>query len=565
MKKLLQLLPHSFRRRSLVVVGSIFVRALLNMVGLALLLPILASALDPSMLVGSGMLARIYAATGLRSIEDFALLAATAVVGIIALKCGINYLLARLERRFIYDLYGTLSKQLFIRYHNEGLPFIKAHNSAVLARNVNVVCLSFTAGVLKPLATICSECMLLGLLFIALACYAPLAAVMALLVFVPAAWGYYRFIRRRINHYGEIENRAQREKARIVAESLRGYADIELSGAFPMMLSRFEQAMREVIATRSKEADLGLLPAIITELGLAIGIALLSVISLSAGEGSSRLIFGIFAVAALRMMPAVRALMSSWTTLRYNRYSIDILYEAEASKQPLTPLNEQTQPLQFDHEITLHDLSFTFPDSNTPLFEHLSLAIRKGEHVGFRGSSGSGKTTLFNLLIGFYTPTHGSITIDGVPLSEANRRSWQQRLGYVSQSLFLIDGTLAENVAPGIAPEAMDRTRIDEVLRAAQLGELIDSLPKGIDTPIGECGCRLSGGQRQRIGIARALYRRADVLLLDEATSALDSQTEQEINQTIRSLANEQRDLTVLVIAHREASLSDCDRIITIE
>ena len=565
MRTLLQLIPHRFRRRAIGVVGSLFVRALLNMVGLAMLLPVLAAALDPTLLEGDGLMARLYALSGVDSVEQFAWLTATGVVVVIALKCGINYLLATLERRFIYDLYGTLSKQLFVRYHLQGLPYIKAHNSAVLSRNVNVVCRSFTAGVLKPLAAICSECMLLGLLFVALICYAPLAAAMTLLVFLPAAWGYYRFVRQRINRYGEEENRAQREKARIVSESLRGYADIELSGAFPMMLRRFEKAMRQVIATRSKEADLGLLPSIITELGLAVGIALLAIISLHTGDGGSRLVFGVFAVAALRMMPAVRALMSSWTTLRYNRYSIDILHEAEAAVEQLLPNEEATAPLRFDRDISIDKLSFCFPDGEKPIFEEFSLTINKGEHIGIRGTSGSGKTTLFNLLIGFYSPTAGAIKIDGEPLTEANRRSWQQRIGYVSQSLFLIDGTFAENVAPGQTGETMDRSRIEKALRDAQLGSLIDSLPQGIDTPIGECGCRLSGGQRQRIGIARALYRNADLLLLDEATSALDSQTEQEINHTIRSLAEENKHLTMIVIAHREASLAGCDRIITID
>ena len=167
--------------------------------------------------------------------------------------------------------------------------------------------------------------------------------------------------------------------------------------------------------------------------------------------------------------------------------------------------------------------------------------------------------------MGFYTPTEGRISIDGETLTEQNRRRWQQRVGYVSQSLFLTDGPFAENVALGIAPNEIDRQRVEEVLALAQLGEFVGALPNGIDTRIGECGCRLSGGQRQRIGIARALYRNADVLFFDEATSALDSATEQEINQSIARLADQNRSLTLLVIAHRETSLEACDRIITIE
>ena len=244
MKRMLHILPRPFRRRGGWVAFTLFVRAVLNMVGLAMLLPLLAVALDPATLTSEGMMGEVYRTIGFRSIEQFAWCTAATIIFIIALKCLLNFLLARIERRYIYDLYTTLSRRLYMLYHQRGLHFLKGQNSAVLTRNVNVVCLQFTAGVLKPAAAILSEAMLLLLLFAALACYAPTAALLTVGVFVPATWGYYRFVRRRINRYGELENRAQREKARIVAETFRGYTDIELNDAFPMMLRRFERAMR---------------------------------------------------------------------------------------------------------------------------------------------------------------------------------------------------------------------------------------------------------------------------------------------------------------------------------
>ncbi len=564
MRRILHILPPPYRRRGAGVALTLFLRALLNMVGLAMLLPVLAVALDPSALTGSGVMGDLYRMVGASSAEQFAWMVAGAIILIIALKCLFNFLLARIERRFIYDLYTTLSRRLYTLYHQRGLHFLKGQNSAVLARNVNVVCLQFTAGVLKPAAAIASEAMLLLLLFTALLIYAPTAALLTIGVFLPATWCYYHFVRRRINRYGEKENIAQREKARVVAETFRGFTDIELNDAFPMMLRRFDRTMKEVVETRSREADIALLPSMVTELGLTVGIALLAALSFSLGEENSRLIFGVFAVAALRLMPSVRGLMSGWTTIRYNRYTIDILNDA--ANEELQPIHEDAvAPLPFEQDIVLRDLSFRFPDSDEWLFRHFSLTIRKGERVGFRGTSGAGKTTLFNLLLGFYQPTEGVIEIDGEPLTASNRRRWQQRVGYVSQSLFLVDGTFAENVALGVPTDQIDASRVEEALRAAQLGDFIDTLPKGIHTPIGECGCRLSGGQRQRIGIARALYRQADILLFDEATSALDSQTEQEINHSIDRLAAENSSLTLLIIAHRESSLASCERIITIE
>lgn len=655
MNQVIGIIPHKFRRRGIGVACTLLLRAGLNFLGLAMLLPVLALVLDPRSLSGSGPLSRLYAMLGFTSPRSFALAVCAAVVGVIVLKCLVNLYLARVERNYIYELYRTLSRRLYITYHDRGLPFVKQSNSAILARNVNVVCLAFTAGVLKPAAAIAAEAMLLALLFGALLWYAPLAAALAVAVFLPSIWIYYGLVRNRINRYGELENKAQREKARLVAETFRGYADIEINNAFPMMLRAFDRAMDQVIRTRLRETAIGMLPQAFTEIGLALGMALLVALSLGADEGRAQLLFGVFAVAALRLMPSVRNIMAAWTAIKYNRYTIDILRDATACEQPDAgtadtqpspaanirpedlpksaapdaPAAPQPSPdgdkipsdtpdtptsaalnswsatvgavrpdakpatsapdkpsavektsestradgapvirppeiLPFEREIAVQGLGFRFADDGRELFRGLTLSIRKGERIGIRGASGAGKTTLFNLLLGLYQPTEGQITIDGTPLTAANRRAWQNRIGYVSQSLFIADGSFAANVALGIPDAGIDRNRVAQALDAARLGEFVAGLAKGMDTHVGECGCRLSGGQRQRIGIARALYRRADVLFFDEATSALDSRTEQEINRSIAQLAERDKGLTLVVIAHRESSLEYCNRIITL-
>lgn len=601
MNEIIGIIPSKFRRRGFGVACTLLLRAGLNFLGLAVLLPVLALVLDAGSLTEGGPLARVYATLGFTSPRSFALTVCAAVVAVIVLKCLINLWLARVERNYIYDLYRTLSRRLYVTYHDRGLPFVKSSNSAVLARNVNVVCLAFTAGVLKPAAAIAAEAMLLALLFGALLWYAPVAAVLAVAVFLPSVWIYYGLVRNRINRYGELENKAQREKARLVAETFRGYADIEINNAFPMMLRSFDRAMDQVIRTRLRETAIGMLPQTFTEIGLALGMALLVALSLGAEEGRAQLLFGVFAVAALRLMPSVRNIMAGWTSIKYNRYTIAVLHDATAQEEQSAPDRQTTSPqypapakqtapaqrpgtseptesgsddsasgpcapeqLPFEREIAVRDLGFRFADDGHKLFRGLTLSIRKGERIGIRGASGAGKTTLFNLLLGLYEPTGGEITIDGVPLTAANRRAWQNRIGYVSQSLFIADGSFAANVALGVPDGEIDRGRVAEALEAARLGEFVSGLAKGMDTHVGECGCRLSGGQRQRIGIARALYRRADVLFFDEATSALDSRTEEEINRSIAELAARDKGLTLVVIAHRESSLEYCTRIITI-
>lgn len=562
MRRIADIIPPPFRRRGLRVAATLLLRALLNLAGLAVLLPVLVLVLNPASLTAEGPAAKAYALSGFATAQGFALAVCGAVVGVIVLKCAINLALARGERRYIYDLYRTLSRQLFVAYHDRGLKFVKGSNSAVLARNVNVVCLQFAAGVLKPVASIAAEAMLFALLFTALLLYSPLAALLAVAVFLPAVWLYYLLIRNRINRCGEAENRAQREKSRLVAETFRGFADIEINNAFPQLLRSFDRAMDEVVRTRLKEAFAGMLPPAMTEIGLAAGMALLVAFGLR-GEADMQLLFGIFAVAALRLMPSVKSVMGAWTTIRYNRHTIDILREALCA-EPVQAASGTDEKMPFEREIAVRGLSFRFEEQGRELFHDLTLSIGKGERVGIRGVSGAGKTTLLNLLLGLYEPTAGEITIDGVPLTAANRRAWQNRIGYVSQHLFLLDGTFAENVALGIPAAQIDRERVTEALRTAQMDAFVASLPHGMDTPVGECGCRLSGGQRQRIGIARALYRGSDVLFFDEATSALDNRTELQINRAIASMASHRAELTVVVIAHRASSLEYCTRIITL-
>ena len=554
----IDIVPPKFRRRGVRVAFSLLLRAVLNLAGLAALLPVLALVLDPAWVSGDGPLARIYACSGIGSPRAFAL----TICGLVLLKSAANHLLMRVENAYVFDLYRALSRRLYIAYHDRGLAFVKSSNSAQLARNVNVVCIAFVTGVLKPAAQIVAEALLLLLLFVSLALYAPLAALLAAAVFLPSVWLYYALVRNRMVRLGDEENRAQREKARLVAETFRGYADIEINGAFPTMLRSFDAAMDRVIALRLRDASLRVLPQTLTEAGLAAGMALLVALSLGGNASEARMLFGVFAVAALRLMPSVRTILAAWASIRYNRYTIGILREAPDADAGEAP--DDGRLLPFEQRIDVRGLTFRFEDDGTELFRDLSLTIRKGERLGIRGASGAGKTTLFNLLLGLYAPTAGTIEIDGVPLTRANRRAWQRRIGYVSQHLFLADASFAANVALGEPEERIDRMRVAQALEAAQLGPFIASLPGGIDTRVGECGCRLSGGQRQRIGIARALYRRADVLFFDEATSALDGRTEEEVNRAIARLAAAHPGLTLVVIAHRESSLEYCDRILTL-
>ena len=248
--------------------------------------------------------------------------------------------------------------------------------------------------------------------------------------------------------------------------------------------------------------------------------------------------------------------------MKGNSFASELLSDLEAEQKEIHVLDQQL--LDFQEVISIRSLSFSY-DKEVQVLKDISLDIHKGDFTGFRGESGSGKSTLFHLLLGFLQPDAGGIYVDDVPLSADRLESWRRKIGYVSQQLFMVEGTLLENIAMGVDGVEIDRDRVGEAIRLASLDSFIKTLPHGLDTPIGEGGCMLSGGQRQRLGIARALYKQAEILMFDEATSSLDETTEHAINDAIVRLSEECPGLTLLVISHRSESLAVCRKIVDLK
>ena len=560
-KSIYRVIPESFRRRAMFVAVTIFVRALLNFVGIAMLVPVL------MIIVGGDVeanpyMSKAYEWLGL-SADGFVAVLCGMVVGVLVLKNLLNQLLYRAERSYIFSLYKYISRRLYVSYYQRGLGFIKRSNSAHLARDVNAVSLMFATGVLKPLAQIVGEIMLLVIFLTALVLYSPYLALVAVVIFVPIVLLFYFVVRRRLREVGSRENEVQRAKNRIVAETYRGYVDVKIGGAMPYMLRSFDKMMAEIVDLRNRHASIAMLPQAFIEIGVVVGLVAMTIWGHSSNM-DIQLMFGIFVVAAIRLLPVVRNIMSAWSTLRFNLYSVDTLKDIDINDCS-NEILATTERIELKRSIELDDVSFRFDDAESDTLSHFSLKINRGERVGIRGASGVGKTTLFNIILGLYRPTSGSIMVDDTELTDENVAMWQNSIGYVSQNVFITDSTIAENIAFGVNASDIDYNLVNKVIELADLKPFVDSLSAGVNSRIGELGSRLSGGQRQRIGIARALYKQCNVLLFDEATSSLDSQTENNINSAISRLSTEQKGLTIIVIAHRESSLGYCDRIITLE
>ena len=562
LRKIKNIIPQEFHTRAFVVAITVLLRAILNFFGIAMLVPLLMLILDFEALQSNHIVRYVYDFLGCKSHSQFVIATALAIVGFIALKNMMNLWLYKYERNFTYDLYGNLSRRLFVDYYRRGLLFVSERNSTELSRNVNIVCLNFVIGVLKPAAAIVGEIIPFALIIVAIIFYDPTASLLLALTFVPAVWIYYSFVKERLLKYGAEENQAQREKFRNVAESFRGYTDVEISNAFPQIISSFNRATDRLVAMRKRDATLSNIPQGITETSLAAGMAALIIIGAFMPERKIGLVFGLFAVAAVRLLPSIRNILTSLTAIRYNLHTIDTLSDISNDKMEIDNSSER---IHLHQQMEVRNISFRYTKNAQSVIEDFSLTIKQGERIGLRGASGAGKSTLMNLLLGLYAPDKGEILIDGIKLDQTTRRKWQNSVGYVPQSVFLLDSTLLENIALGVPSEKIDRERVMEVLKMASLTEFVERLPDGLDSSIGEAGCRVSGGERQRIGIARALYKRPDILFFDEATSSLDRTTEQSINFSIEELSRNNRNITIVAIAHRETSLEYCDRIINIE
>jgi ABC-type multidrug transport system fused ATPase/permease subunit len=484
------------------------------------------------------------------------------LVGVYSIKTAFLAFLAWRQMKFVFGVQMHLSERLFEGYLSRPYCFHLQQNSAHLVRNItHEVTLFSQNGFLSAMLLITEVLVIFGI-SILLFCIEPWGALIVVTSLALVAWSVNSALKKWILRWGERRQHHEGLRLQYLMEGLSGVKDVKMLGCETAFLNEFQNHSAAWSRVGERQATVISLPRLVLELFAVAGIAILVTVMLMQGRSPESLlpILGVFAAAAFRIMPSFSRIMTAAQSIQYALPAVDVIY-SEIVQTGTSTLAKSAMSLTFNRDITMEGVGFQYEGASGPALKEITLSINKGSSVGFIGGSGAGKSTLVDVLIGLLDPTIGEVKLDGAPIRR-NLREWQNKIGYVPQSIFLKDDTLRRNIAFGIPEEQINAAAVDRAVASARLDEFVASLPQGLETNVGERGVRLSGGQRQRIGIARALYRNPEVLVLDEATSSLDVKTESDVMEAVNALHGEK---TLIIIAHRMSTVERCDRLFRLD
>lgn len=557
-------LPRRLQRLLLVVLGAMLVGAILDVLTLGTVFPFLAVLSEPAKVISYLRQTNIPVLAAIEDVDQLRVLAAACFM-VVAVSSGVvRLLMAWMMNRFAFSVGRHLTTQLFEKLVYQDYEFHIRNNSSVLITQIQEL-QQLTNGVLVPLMQAMSS-MLIGFCIIsALIFINPAVASVAIFGFGGCYVIISLALRKRLRRSGAIMAQMNAEKTRAVQESIGGIREVILDNTQPFFIRTFSAVDRAAGNAQAVVTFAATAPRYILE---ALGMVLIAVISLYVNGQPGGLMAALPTLAALalgaqRLMPLMQMGYAATVQLAGNWKRLSNLLDILEMTTPRRAIQQTpSEALAFEEDLVLDDVTFRYGPDSPQVLSGVSVRIPKGARVGFIGTTGSGKSTITDLIMGLLSPTDGNIKVDGVALTPANMRSWHEQIAHVPQSIFLADTSIERNIAFGYPDDEIDKARVRDAARQAQVSDFIESLPEGYDARVGERGAWMSGGQRQRIGIARALYKNASVLILDEATSALDNATEAAI---ISSLAQLDSRLTIIIVAHRLSTIQNCDMLLRIE
>lgn len=571
LRKAWALLDNRERRKAILVLCVINVGALSSAVMVGSVMPFLAVLGDTSRIEQNPLLNWAYDAFGFTSNYTFLIALGLASFLVIVLSSAIQMAKTWAVARFTLMRVHSISYRLLANYLAQPYAFFLNRHSGEMGPRILAESEQVVSQILRPAAEFIAALLTTFAIVVLLLWIEPMVATIAFIVLGGLYALVYLGTRHVLRYLGQVSLKANRARFRLVNESLSGIKDIKLFGRELSYLDRFEGPSIDWAQAHGKLVVFSQIPQFALQAVALGGVLLMCLIlidseSVESGGALGGLVpvLGVFAFAGQRLMPELTKLYVSLTQIQAGSAALDSVHDDLIAAKDFVQLSRYpVEEFGLKKSLCLAGVSYSYPNSEHTGLRNVSITIRAGERIGIVGSTGAGKTTLADVVLGLLTPDHGLLLADGKEITSENLRSWMSSVGYVPQDIFLTDGTVAENIAFGIRPEEIDHNRVRKAAEVARLDHFIErSLAEGYKTYVGERGVRLSGGQRQRIGIARAMYREADLIVFDEATSALDNLTEAEVLLAIDLLPG---DKTVLMIAHRLTTIKKCDRIVVLD
>ena len=536
-----------------IVVGSI-----LEMFGVTAILPLISLAVNPNKIYENDFLYGISKYVRFSDSYSYFVFLSIMLIFIYFVKNMYVIWMNNNIYRFAYKNQKELACRLLTSYLRQPYSFFVNHNSADFIRNLNEDTIYFFETVIASLqfAAEIMVCAMLGITLLVMDTTLTLGMIIILLLFFLIV---FRKLKRNLEKKGTRCRGYRAEMNKWILQATGGIKETKILEKEQFFIEKYEGLYNYFAEDYRRYKMYAFLPRPLMESVSVCALLLIVVIKIINGADMTVFvpILSVFAVAVFRMLPSFNRLATYVSQIMFNKASVEAIYNdlKELETEEEFPIEEKIKDIPFNNEIRLKDICFRYPDAEEDVVSDVELVIPKGKSVAFIGASGAGKTTLADIILGVLSAQKGNILVDGTPI-DAMSREWHKKVGYIPQTIFLMDDTIRNNIAFGIESSKINESQLEKAIDGAQLKEFIDSLPEGLNTEIGERGVRLSGGQRQRIGIARALYFNPEILVLDEATSALDNDTESAVMEAIDNLAGTK---TLLIIAHRLTTIKNCD------
>ena len=580
MAGVLKLLSIFTRREKLQIIflfSLMFIGTFAEALSIGVILPFMSVIVDPTLIVKNHLLNSIYTYIGFSNYQNFMFFFCLVIFLIFLFKNLYLFFVAYAQSRFVYNKQIWLSLRLFRSYLGKPYEWFFHRNAAELLRNLNNNVANLISCVLLQVFQVVSESLVAIALIVGLILANPLSALIAILVIGGAGGGAYLFFRRVIRVSGQKMQNNLAEMIKWVTQGLAAVKEIRILAREDYFIEEYRMHGFEYAKHARFASILNQFPRFFIELLTVLALILVVIVNIVIVKDVRSLLptLALFAMVAFRLMPSANRILSGANTIRFFIPNLDVIYDdllevkrgvclerlMNSTNNGSGMHSDVSAAISFTDKIEIQNLWYAYPQSNGNVLENLWLTFNKGDSIAITGPSGSGKTTLADILLGLLPPQQGQILVDGVPI-EDKLVAWSRHVGYVPQSIYLIDDTIRNNVALGIPVQEIDEATLQRAVEMAQIDDFIKSLPDGFDSMVGERGIRLSGGQRQRIGIARALYNNPEVLILDEATSSLDEATEKSLTGAIDSLIGRK---TLIIIAHRMSTIRKCNKVYRLE